>query len=288
MARLSWCAVALLAGSALASAAAPVRAQDTATSGSSDVFADWEHRASAIQAEQPHWVTPLVTVTPRLEQELRYDLAWRTAPNGTVSTSYGVGKGLELIPFDPVELIIGVPPYTAHHSKTPDGWGDWPLLLKLRLLAANETHGNYIITAFVGGSVPTGGKANGTGFGSVTPTLAGGKGWGDFDVQATAAVNIPTGGESVLGHSLQYNAALQYRIERFLWPEVELNGTSWRDGEHLGENQIFITPGVVLGRFPLHALYNRLGLTIGAGVQVAATHYRQYDHGWTVSMRMPF
>ena len=30
-------------------------------------------RASATQAEQPHWVTPLVTVTPRLEQEFRTD-----------------------------------------------------------------------------------------------------------------------------------------------------------------------------------------------------------------------
>ena len=27
------------------------------------------------QAEQPHWVTPLVTVTPRLEQEFRTDRA---------------------------------------------------------------------------------------------------------------------------------------------------------------------------------------------------------------------
>ena len=32
-------------------------------------FADWFPRVTRIQSEQPHWVTPLVTVTPRLEEE---------------------------------------------------------------------------------------------------------------------------------------------------------------------------------------------------------------------------
>src|SRR5690349_17368607 len=32
---------------------------------------DWLNMASATQAAQPHWMTPLVTVTPRLEQEFR-------------------------------------------------------------------------------------------------------------------------------------------------------------------------------------------------------------------------
>src|ERR1017187_3383137 len=33
----------------------------------------FQARVSASQAEQPHWVTSLVTVTPRLEQEIRAD-----------------------------------------------------------------------------------------------------------------------------------------------------------------------------------------------------------------------
>ncbi len=33
----------------------------------------YQARVSATQAEQPHWITPLVTVTPRLEQEIRTD-----------------------------------------------------------------------------------------------------------------------------------------------------------------------------------------------------------------------
>ena len=37
--------------------------------------ARWQARASATQAAQPHWITPLVLVTPRLEQEFRTDFA---------------------------------------------------------------------------------------------------------------------------------------------------------------------------------------------------------------------
>jgi hypothetical protein len=33
---------------------------------------------SKTQAEQPHWITPVNTTTPRLEQEFRYDIQWQT------------------------------------------------------------------------------------------------------------------------------------------------------------------------------------------------------------------
>jgi hypothetical protein len=32
-------------------------------------FADWFNMVSETQAEQPHWITPLGTLTPPLEQE---------------------------------------------------------------------------------------------------------------------------------------------------------------------------------------------------------------------------
>ena len=50
----------------LSLAAMPAVAQDS-------FIARYQARVSATQAEQPHWVTPLVTVTPRLEQEIRTD-----------------------------------------------------------------------------------------------------------------------------------------------------------------------------------------------------------------------
>lgn len=34
-------------------------------------FADWFARVDKTQAEQPHWITPVATTTPRLEEEYR-------------------------------------------------------------------------------------------------------------------------------------------------------------------------------------------------------------------------
>src|ERR1700688_265176 len=53
---------------------------------------------SATQAEQPHWITPLVTVTPRLEQEIRSDFVRQTNTKLLDTWNYGNSKGLEIIP----------------------------------------------------------------------------------------------------------------------------------------------------------------------------------------------
>ena len=65
------------------------------------------------------------------------------------------------------------------------GLGDVSFLGKVRIFSANEQHGNYILTFFVGGSIPTGVYENGSAAAVVTPYLAGGKGWGKFDVEST-------------------------------------------------------------------------------------------------------
>jgi hypothetical protein len=68
---------------------------------------------------QPHWVTPLVTTTPRLEQEFRSDVVWQqTKPGAPYSVNLGNSKGLELIPLSNVEIIVGVPPYVMQNSPT--------------------------------------------------------------------------------------------------------------------------------------------------------------------------
>ncbi len=51
----------------------------------SDYFANWENRVHYAQSTQPHWMTPLVTVTPRLEQEVRYDHISSTTRKGRTS-----------------------------------------------------------------------------------------------------------------------------------------------------------------------------------------------------------
>ena len=43
-------------------------------------FADWFQRVDKTQAEQPHWIAPIATTTPRLEEEFRYDQLWQVNP----------------------------------------------------------------------------------------------------------------------------------------------------------------------------------------------------------------
>src|SRR5215469_3499602 len=280
---------------------APVgaRAQSVSGGGLADMIVqfvdDWQARATRIQSEQPRWVTPLVTVTPRLEQEFRYDQLWQANQNGRATDNFGGSKGLELIPFQNTEVILGVPPWIAHNGsieeptkkkKVPsDGWGDQTFLVKYRLLSANEETGNYIVTAFMGFSAPTGDDGNSAGHGLFTPTIAAGKGFGDFSVQSTLGVTFPSGGEDRLGWPMAWNTAFQYHVFKYFWPEVETNYTWFAKGERTGQNQLFLTPALLLGRFPIHG---RLGLTFGAGYQVAVTKGRAYNNAVILSLRIPF
>jgi hypothetical protein len=50
----------------------------------------WQARATRAQSEQPHWMTPLATVTPRLEQEFRTDFVRETTPTLTTTWIYAV------------------------------------------------------------------------------------------------------------------------------------------------------------------------------------------------------
>ena len=246
-------------------------------------FPGWFHRVDMTQAAQPHWVTPLFTVTPRLEEEFRSDITWTPTADGD-NLNYGGGKGLELIPTKETEIILGLPPYQVP-AKGPNGGGNIPLLLKYRLFAGNETHSDYIVTAFLGGSIPAGRYA--TAYGSITPTIAFGKGYRGFDFQSTIGWTIPTGGRQKTGTPVAYNTAFQYRVLRKLWPELEANATLWPNGSAklIGQKQAFISPGLVAGRFHL---WRRLGLSIGTGEQIAVTRYHQYNHAKTLSVRFPF
>ncbi len=246
----------------------------------------WQARVSQTQAQQPHWATPLVTVTPRLEQEWRSDFVAQSQPYGRSTENYGNGKGLELIPTEHIELIFGVPPYFEHsNSKSSNGFGDVNFLVKYRLLAANEDGGNYILTLFFGASAPTGNHDNSARRAIFTPTLAFGKGWGAFDVQGTVAGQIPNGDTSRLGTPFVSNTAFQYLVSEKIWPEFEVNLTYWPNGDHGENTQVFLTPGVVVGRLPI---WGRLGFTLGTGVQIAASQFRTSNHNWLISARLPF
>ncbi len=270
---------------ALLCALAAVCLVPTVTSAQGGYFADWFSRVDKTQAAQPHWITPLATTTPRLEEELRYDQLWQRNAEGVATDNYDGGKGLELIPLDKVEVILNTPPYFAHHSSAADGFGDVAFLVKYRLRSGNEGHGNYILTAFVGWSVPTGDHKNGSLHAVITPTIAYGRGIGNFDVQGTFGIALPTADTNLVGRNYLFNNTFQYRVFRKLWPEVELNTTIFQDGKNDGETQNFVTAGLLMGRFHL---WGRVGFTAGGGFQIATTHFHTNNHNGILSIRFPF
>jgi hypothetical protein len=265
--------------------------------GGGDFLADWFARVEQAQASQPHWMTPLVTVTPRLEQEIRYDQYWEWRGNGSQLDIFDSGKGLELIPTTTNEVLINPPAYQEklNVAHPVAGWlDDQFLVVKQRLVSADEQDGNYIVSAFLGVTAPSGysGFTNGTWI--VTPTLAAGKGWGDFDIQATTGVAIPFRNQSTLGTSLATNVALQYHLFEYLWPEFEINHTYWADGdERGGKNQVLLTPGIIFGRFVIH---DRIKAIIGGGYQFAVSpRYVEtteqtpaYNHSAILTARLTF
>ena len=257
----------------------------------------WQARVTATQNEQPHWVTPLVLVTPRLEQEFRTDFVHQFNPKGFGVWNYGNSKGLELIPARRIEILVNVPPFFARSNGEQDGFGDWSFNSKFRIFARNEEHGNAILTAFFAATVPTGKNGNGSCCAVVTPTLAGGKGFGPLAISSTLGGSLPVSNAKGLGHTIAWNNAFQYHIaktglERFFWPEFEFNSSIYRGGSNDGKTATFATPGMIIGRIPLRHLANgepgRLGLTFGAGEQIALTHFHTYNHATVITARIPF
>jgi hypothetical protein len=212
-------------------------------------------------------------------------MGWQSN-NGFTNANYGIGKGLELVPVDRVELYVSTPPYVAHTKPgLKDGIGDMTFLFKYRAAAGNSENGNYVVTAMLVATMPTGTYTNGATDAVLTPTLALGKGWGSFDLQGTAGVTIPTGDRNVLGTPAVLNATAQYHLLKYFWPEVEINSTMWANGKNDGKKQTFLSPGLVVGK--LH-LWKKLGFAFGGGVQIAATQFHTYEHNWVTSVRFPF
>jgi hypothetical protein len=280
-----------VSASTLGMVLAPAQAQDS-------FIARYQARVSATQAEQPHWVTPLVTVTPRLEQEVRTDFVRTTNSALYTKWNYDNGKGLEIIPEKHIELLFNLPPFYAHNSPGDnDGFGDVSFNSKYRIFSRNEEHGNAILTAFLAASVPTGKNGNGSCCAVITPSIAGGKGFGLIAFTSTLGGSLPVTNAAGLGHTIAWNNVVQYHlaktgIARFFWPEVEFNSTFIKGGGSDGKKTTYATPGVIIGRIPLsHDVSGkpgRLGLTFGAGDQIALTEYRSSNHNLVFTARLPF
>ncbi|OIR18096.1 hypothetical protein GALL_14230 [mine drainage metagenome] len=255
-------------------------------------FSNWLANVSSTQEEQPHWMTPLVTVTPRLEQEYRFDYSHANLLKGVTLDNYGGGKGIEFIPSENTEIIVGVPAYEVKNipnKPSVSGVADENLLLKYRILSANEEHGNYIVTAFLGTSLQTGGNAFTTNHTLVTPTIAAGKGWGDrqsgFDIQSTLGIAVPSGGLDIIGRPLTWNTALQGHVGKF-WPEIETSYTHWYNGALAGKSQMTVTYGATIGRFEIK---DRVKAIVGVGYQIVqGTQVVNLNHATLATMRITF
>jgi hypothetical protein len=245
----------------------------------------WTRTVDEARASQPHYVAPIVTTHVVLVEQYRYDLSRQDDTTGAVTSNFGASRGLELIPTTRLELAISPPPYLAHQSAAAAGFGDLAFQVKYRAFSAPEGKGDYFVGAFLAGSVPTGTAPNGAGHAILTPTLAAAKGLGPVDIQTTLAAGLPASGVDVLGRTIVSNTAVDYRIGGVVWPMLELNATSWFGGTLDGQTEVFLTPGLVVGSFPLA---ERLHLGLGAGVQIAVSQFHRYDHRWIASVRLPF
>jgi hypothetical protein len=272
----------------------------------------WLDMVSATQAAQPNWMTPLVTVTPRLEQELRADFYGQqngtgSQGNGQRIDNYGGPGGfrVEFIPAYNIELIVAAPPYETASGPKGDawGWGDYPLFLaKYRFLSANRDNGDYILTGFfqMTEALNTEGKISNHVL-TAQPTIAAGKGWGNFDIQSTLSVQIPVQGHGspgdtpemnrqAFGDPILWNTAFQYHFMQYFWPELEVNYEYWPNGEHVGLNQVLLTPGIILGRFKIgqDTATRPINLIIGAGYQMAVTANPVTKNNFVATMRITF
>jgi hypothetical protein len=242
--------------------------------------------AKRVESEQPDWLSPIATTTGRLKDELRFDI-WRPiSPSGHVDYNFAGGKGLEFIVAPRLQLLIGIPSYFEYpHYELRDGVGDIPLMLKFRVASAPRKNGDYVFTLLLKASVPTGSGTTGLHAAVLTPGVALGKGWKQFDVQSTLGGNLPTGNTALLGRQFTWDTAFQYRASHKLWPELEVNSTSFLVGKDAGETQAFLTPGLGFGRAHVCGPFS---FSAGIAFQIAVTQFHTYNHQLMLSFRFPF
>lgn len=254
-----------------------------------DFAAQWEARATKTQAAQPKWSVPMFSPFPMLAQVYRTDFIRQRTPAGESNWNYGGGKGFNLIPFAKTQVDIFVPGYTVHGDGGQDGFGDMTLLGKYRFLSKTEKEGNYILSGALSWHIPTGSYKNGAPSASFTPTLLGGKGFGKLALFSSLGGGLPISNVSTTGRTIQWNSVAQYKIGRYFAPELEVNTTRYFGGTRDGKTQTFLAPGIIVGKLPIRSVdSSRLGVTVGAGFQIATTSFHTYNHAFATSVRFVF
>jgi hypothetical protein len=262
----------------------------------SDILGSYSESHTEVRASQPAWSSPLVTTTAMLEQRLRFDVEQQHSGNGADTTELDGSRALDLIIGDSNEIQMAIAPYEFRNtpgSRNHSGFADGSVFRFEQRLASSPASGDdYVMTAWLQVQAPAGIETFTNGAWVLQPTLAVGKGWGNFDIQATVGALLPTSNASTLGNQVQSNVAFQYHVGQVFWPELEVNWTYYDGGQRNGLNQIYLTPGLVVGRFDVD---EALKFTFGFGYQTAVSpDYRPkpltpaYDHAWILTSRLNF
>lgn len=256
----------------------------------SNFIESWQARATATLAQQPKWAPPVVSPYPQLIQVIRGDFYHTISPTHVTTWNYGFGRGINLIPLKNTEVDIFYPDYFQHSKGAVDGFGDLGFSAKYRIFSRPENKGNYVVSAFINATVPTGQYKNGAAHPTVTPTLAAGKGFGNFNITSCFGALIPTEQADKLGRSISSNTNAQYHLTKHTWVEIEDNATWFNGGPNDGKKQNFLTPGVLVGPFKFYPKdpRRREALMFGAAIQIATSSFHATNHNVNFTARYTF
>ena len=254
-------------------------------------FDRWHRMTEESRKRQPPWVSPLVSITPALIQQVRYDLYDQTKSNGNKSWDFGNGKGIDFLASPTTQVTIGLPQYLY----SPNGSGltglrGENLALKERILSSPENEGSYVLSVYLGALTPTGTlpAREPSDHWVWTPMILFGKGWGPFDVLINVGTQYADGDNRNLSSAIVYNLALQYHLG-LLCPSVELSsGPTVTRFLDVGTSGLFVTPELLFGPFPAG---NGLALQGCLGYQIALNSVsvlEQYANALILSFRMLF
>jgi hypothetical protein len=249
----------------------------------------WQARATKTQAEQPKWAVPMYSPFPMIAQVFRLDYVRQRVAGGADNWNIGGGKGFNFIPFAKTQIDVFIPGYVLHGDGAQDGFGDTTVVGKYRFLSANEKKGNYAVSAGLGISMPTGSYKNGAASTALTPALLAGKGFGKLALFSSLGGTLPTSGTNTSGRTIHWNTVAQYKVGKYLTPELELNSNTWAGGTRDGKTQMFLSPGLI-AKLPLRPSDSgsRIGLVFGVAFQTALSSYYTYNHGLAVTTRFSF
>jgi hypothetical protein len=245
----------------------------------------WLARATQTRSRQPDWVTPLITASANLEEAVIYDTSRKLQTNGSSLWTLGGPRGVQFAPFGKLQITYGATPYEVRvNSKSHDGFGDTSFAFKYRFASGNAENGNFAFSGLINTSIPTGSYQNGQQSAILSPVLLGEKGWGNFNIQTTFGAALPLAHSVSIGRQYSWSTAFQYHIGRFFDPELETNMLAYQGGTNHGQKQLYLLPGVIVGRFPVT---RSAALTFGVGMQIATAHDRAFNHNLIFSVRVP-